>query len=233
MKFTPLAALGCLIILASCQQATSSGGSSTKHFTDQSTSGASYNYYSLSTGKAVTDPDTEAWDIAFGYDPQAVFTNSGDSATASGGSGGVYYSGKTDLSAVSSYDASKIGGSDEWSQDRSVAQDMVYGDTSSPTTYKSSTLVLNTITELYYQLGGTGESGDAYTAYLGTDGTSTAPWTQATSAYDSFDGSTTYSVTNRVYVVKSGDGTKYYKVQITSLTRDGSVRSRIVKYEKL
>ena len=232
MKITLLgAALGCALILAGCQQPTS-GSSSTPHFTDQVTS-AAYHYYNLSTGQIVSDPTTQKWDIAFGYDPQQVFTNSGASATASGGSGGVYYSGKTDFGSVSSFDASKIGGSDVWSQDRTVQQAEVFGDISSPTTYQNVSIILNAMTELYYSQGGSGTSGDPYTAYLGTEGTLTDAWTQSPSVYYLFDGATSYTLSNRVYVIKSGDGQNYYKVQIASLTLDGSNRDRIVKYTKL
>jgi hypothetical protein len=236
MKITLLGtALGCVLILAGCQQATSSSSSSSSssHFTDQVSSTTAYNYYDLSTGKTVSDPTTQKWDIAFGYGTQQVFTNSGDSSTASGGSGGVYYSGKTDFSSVSSFDTSKIGSSDVWSRDRSVTQNQVYGSSTPYTTYASTTLVLNAMTELYYSEGGDGSSGNPYTAYLGPTGSLTDAWTQSPSIYYNFDGATSYTVTNRVYIVKSGDGSSYYKVQISSLTKDGSNRDRIVIYSKL
>lgn len=66
-------------------------------------------YYTLNTGKEVTDPAliaSASWDIAF-RNSRLIMTNSGDTAKAvsSGGSGGVWHTNKTDFEKVTGPEA--------------------------------------------------------------------------------------------------------------------------------
>lgn len=216
----PLAALGCLIILAGCQQSTSSdNGPSTKSLTVTSTSTTTYQYYSLSTGQEVTDPATKNWDVAFSSATGGVLTNSGVTATTLGsnGQGGVYYANTNDFNTVSS--ANTSGFSDPYATDTSVWT----STTMDGVNYTTSEIVVNKITKLEYD-GGDGTNGNPFTysdivaAYAGP-------------AYYAYDDTThVISASGEVYVIRRGDGTHYSKFQVTSMTGSSSSRVRVIKY---
>jgi len=230
MKISFWAALGCLIALAGCQQATSSSTSnSTKSLTVTSTSTSVYQYYDLSTGAEVADPATQSWDIAFNSTTGGVRTNSGATASAppasatvatpssSGGLGGVYYAGSSDFDSVTTVNSSGFG-------DVAATDASVYTSTTMDgVNYTTSQIVVNKITKLDYD---------------GGDGTSDTPYTYtdlATAyggdAYYSYNDTThAISASGEVYVVRHGDGTHYSKFQVTSLTGSNSSRVRVIKY---
>jgi hypothetical protein len=58
-------------------------------------------FFSLSTGKQITDPKSTEWDVAFPGGRQ-IWTNSGDTAAKyqSGGQGGVWYPDETVFTTV-------------------------------------------------------------------------------------------------------------------------------------
>ncbi len=246
MKISPLAALGCLIILASCQQATSSS-SSTPSFTVVTTNtDTAPKYYSLATGKVVTDPANNTWDIAFGNGSQAIYTNSGYTATASGvtgsatsGVGGVYYAGTTAWGGVSSYSTSKFADSNgDGNADTFGTDYYTEFNTVADGSGTASFATLNVITKLEYSAGD-GTHATPFVKYPSSDVTD--PYSgPAYYTYDTTDQANPLKPSKEVYVVRSGDGTKYYKIQITAMgsTTDSSgfvvvERTRTVSYSRL
>jgi len=227
MKITSGAALCCLLVLASCQQAVSSGDSKVKSLTVASNSSA-FRYYDLSTGTEVADPATQNWDIAFssstGASGGGVLTNSGLSAVnaASNGQGGVYYAGTLDFDAVGSVNTSGFDGA--------FAQDVLVWITSQGQQGSTTAQgVLNAITKLDFSAGDGLAEGTAFSytdvaqAYAGT-------------AYYSYNETThAISASGEVYIIRHGVGTHYSKLQITSMSLDTSTspstRNRVIKYE--
>lgn len=214
------AALGLLVLLASCQQATddedSSSFGSTQALTVTATSAVTY--WDLDTGTQVTDPASTTWDIALTSATGGVFTNGGATATAaaSSGTGAVYYSGSTVFDEVTSYNSSSF--SSTWSTDTTV-----YVATASQSGTSTSTAVLNKMTALDYS-GGTGTEADPYT----NDASAGVYDGEAYYAYDST--SHAFSASGEVYLLRSGDGSKVFKVQITSLSGSNASRVRDIKY---
>jgi hypothetical protein len=62
------------------------------------TTGVAPKYYSLSTGKTVSDPRSQSWDVAFPGNRE-IWVNAGAAAAdqKSGGQGGVWYTNETDF----------------------------------------------------------------------------------------------------------------------------------------
>lgn len=217
------AALGLLVLLAGCQQATNDDEEeapsfgSTQALTVTAVSTTTKTYWDLDTGTEVTDPASTVWDIAFTSGTGGVFTNSGATATAvaSSGTGGVYYSGSTVFGDVTTYSSSGFDAA--WSTDEAV-----YVATAGQGGTTTSTVVLNKMTALDYS-GGTGTEADPYTndASAGVyDG----------EAYYSYSQATGITVSNEVYLVRSGDGSQVFKVQIAGMSGGNSSRVRDVKY---
>jgi len=189
-------ALGLLILLAGCQQATndeddSPSFGSTQALTVTAVSSTTKTYWDLDTGTEVTDPASKAWDIAFTSGTGGVFTNSGATATAvaSSGTGAVYYSGSTVFDEVTTYDGS--GFDAPWSTDTAVS--VATAGQGGTTT---STVILNKLTALDYS-GGTGTEADPYTNDASA-GVYDGP------AYYSYSQSTGITVSNEVYLLRSG-----------------------------
>lgn len=224
MKFS-LAGIGALaltLVLAGCQQATSSASSDSSvdydlTFGDQQTlsltSDSTVTYWDLDTGTEVTDATSTTWDVAFSSATQGIWTNSGATATgvSSSGVGGVYYTGYTVFANVTKAATSLFTGT--WATDTEV-----YVSTTTGAGTSTSTAILNKMTALDYS--GSGTEADPYTS--GTyDG----------DAYYSYSSTThAISASGEVYIIRSGDGTKYFKFQVAEMSGSTSSRVRDIKY---
>jgi hypothetical protein len=160
-------------------------------------------YYSLSTGQKVAG--TESWDIAFRRS-RLIFTNSGATAAypdvVSTGSGGVWHVTKTNLADVTVDDA--------------VKDDPLYGP------YNTDVVRYAT------GMTGVGPIRMNIMTFVGysnedeNDGLSLESFFDTPYAYDKkqFYNSTgmppVMSVSNQIYIIKHGDGSKYSKIQITA-----------------
>jgi hypothetical protein len=199
-------------------------------------------YYSLRTGEAVqVTPDSTTstdWDIAFSR-TRLILTNSG--ATNSSGLGAVWYAGTTDFDHASL---------------ANVGADTVLHAVDTPLyawtgmgAGPSATTSLNVMTFVGY-------------AY-GTGLTNTVPTLQGTPPYDperdgdypangaltSYEynadqyyydtghgsGGPSFDVTNKVYIIRHGDGSGYSKIQVVEYGYGGSPTADnfVVKYKKL
>lgn len=214
-----------LVALAGCQQATNTNAAATvASFYPTSSAGSTTTYWNLSTNTQVTGDDIKSnkWDIAVSSSTQGVWTNSGATASAlgSGGQGGVYYSGSTVYTDVKSYNSAGFTGT--WNTDRQV-----YVTSTGQSGTTTSTSVLNVMTALDYS-SGTGSEDEPYsytdltTAYAGN------------AYYTYVQGSgVTVSTNPEVYVIRSGNGEKYFKLQITSMKLENNTRTRTIKCEQL
>jgi hypothetical protein len=190
-------------------------------------------YYSLKTGKEVTDAvaiASKKWDIAFEAS-RLIYTNSGDTAVgvSSGGQGGVWFTDKTDFADVSAEDKVETTGD--------------YADfTADVTKYISgmggaSASRLNVMTYVGYT-SGTGTESEPYTTVPMQGGPPSDDYVPYLYDKKHFVSMThmmppvgaTYALSNQVYIIKHGDGTHYSKVQITEYASDsGDVLK--VKYQ--
>jgi len=216
------AALGLLVLLAGCQQATNDDEDdapsfgSTQALTVTATSAVTY--WDLDTGTQVTDPASTAWDIAFTSGTSGVYSNGGATATAlaSSGTGAVYYSGSTVFDDVTTYATSGFNAT--WSTDTAV-----YVATATQGGTTTSSVILNKMTALDYS-GGTGTEADPYTNDASTgvyDG----------EAYYNYDSTShAFSTSGEVYLLRSGDGSKVFKLQIASMSGSSASRVRDIKY---
>jgi hypothetical protein len=175
-----------------------------------------YRYVDLETGtvlEAGAPVNDAGWDLKFSYDRQ-VFTNSGDTAAdeGSGGLGGVYYvSGASsvdeDLSAALT--AAKEIFDDpgaEWDTHRHT--DKKAWVNPAPTQFDDSQTYLNAMTFLGY---GTG------------DGTESSVYSDYQYDQNQFYNADTsgmppkYTMTNNIYIIRHGDGTKHTAIQVTAM----------------
>jgi hypothetical protein len=171
-------------------------------------------YYSLTTGEKVTGANTNEWDIGF-QRPRTILTNSGDTATTlnSSGTGMVWYTEKTDFDTVVLSDAVKTGDlsgyftdTSKWFYSMSSNQNITYN-------------VIN------------------YTGYSTGSGTEADPFKTAQYDQKQFykrgEASSSYPVTNVVYIVQHGDGVHTSKIQVSSYEYGASSDTYVVKYKSL
>jgi hypothetical protein len=158
-------------------------------------------YFSLSTGKEVTDTAAIAsnkWDIGFSR-TRLIYTNSGYTAEnlSSNGQGSVWYTDKTDLSAVTLDD--KLGDGDaalkDYVKDKNV---WIQGMGA------ASQTVLNVMTYVGYTGTGTGS--------VQTDPLSGYAYDKK--QYYKSPEMGKYEATGMVYIIRHGDGTGYSKIKI-------------------
>jgi hypothetical protein len=172
-------------------------------------------YFSLITGEEVRGDSikTNAWDIGF-QRPRTIITNSGITATtlASGGQGAVWHTEKTDFDAVVQADAVKEGAlspyfadTSKWFYSMSSNQNITYN-------------VIN------------------FTGYSTGSGTEEDPFKTAQYNQKQFytrgEASSSYPVTNVVYIVQHGDGVHFSKIQVSSYEYGSSASDTyVVKYK--
>ncbi|MDR2392534.1 MAG: HmuY family protein [Treponema sp.] len=173
-------------------------------------------YYSLTTGEQVTGDsiNTQNWDIGF-QRPRTILTNSGITATTlnSGGTGMVWYTEKTDFDTVVLSDAVKTGDLSEYFTDTSK---WFYSMSS------NQNITYNVINYTGY---GTGSGTEA-------DPFKTAQYNQK-QFYKRGEATSSYPVTNIVYIVQHGDGVHVSKIQVSSYEYGASSDTYIVKYKTL
>ncbi|MHB9293830.1 hypothetical protein Holit_02949 [Hollandina sp. SP2] len=171
-------------------------------------------YYSLTTGKEVTGDsiNTRDWDIGF-QRPRTIMTNSGITATTlnSGGTGMVWYTEETDFDAVVLSDAIKTSDlsgyftdTSKWFNSMSSNQNITYN-------------VIN------------------YAGYKTGSGTEADPFKTAQydkkQFYKRGEASSSYPVTNVVYIVQHADGVHFSKIQVSSYEYGADTDIYVVKYK--
>jgi hypothetical protein len=158
-------------------------------------------YFSLSSGAEVTggDINTTKWDIAFSR-TRLVFTNSGATAADldSGGKGGVWYTNKTELSAVS--DDEKLGGDDSILKDYLVDKKAWVSGMGG-----ASQTILNVMTYVGYETGDGSSAASPLASYK---------YDQKQYYGSAGMGSYSSSGKEQVYIIRHGDGTRYSKILI-------------------
>jgi uncharacterized protein with FMN-binding domain len=178
-------------------------------------------YYSLTSGEEITGEDitSNKWDIAVqlrGCFP-VIFTNSGDSVAAAGGGyegrGGVWYTEKTDFNAVSLFDMVRPGdpGFDEDLEDYLVDKTVWVSAMGMNPGYR-----LNVMTYMGYSLSFTGtgtSSEDPFTTLIPVFTFNKKAFLDWTSGMPP-----PFAPTNRVYIVRHGDGAGYSKLQVPMIT---------------
>jgi hypothetical protein len=180
-------------------------------------------YFSFAAGLEAGDEITSGginstgWDIAF-TNGRLIYTNSGDTATAvsSGGVGGVWFTGQTLFQNTDDFVTGPYYATDKtYSVNASATAESPSGQ-GMPTS-KSR---LNVMTYMGYGFGNGRGDGDNDNS----DGDSGAEDTplgdfkyNAMGFYKSGAEMGSYIMTNRVYVIKHGDGAGYTKIQITSM----------------
>jgi hypothetical protein len=197
-------------------------------------------YYSLKTGKEVSDPTSTAWDIAFergsgmGAVARTIYTNSGASAAAAGssGAGGVTFGGSTNFDSVTAITGDwRTGG--EYGEFKTDVKKWVSASTDQNDGVERR---LNVMTYLGYPVGDGASQATSYAAR-----NIAPPFDDTTKAYDydkkqfytSGNMPPKYSLTNEVYIIKHGDGAGYSKIQIIeySSTTSPSADNYTIKYQ--
>jgi hypothetical protein len=180
-------------------------------------------YYSLATGQETLSPASQDWDIAFDYN-RLIYTNSGDTADllGSGGQGGVWCTGSTNFAAVNSTSGADftVSFARDTKRFTNPAADM--GD---PTENR-----INVMTYIGYGSG----NGDSASTPLTDYNYSAQQFYNANLS----EMPPIYSTTQRVYIIRHGNGTEYSKVQITSMgtinsAKDGNRRIYQINYALL
>jgi hypothetical protein len=179
-------------------------------------------YFSLSDGKEVSNPQSKDWDIAFDYN-RLIYTNSGATAAdlASGGLGGVWCTGETNFGAVNSATGA----------DFSLAFTTDTGRYTNPAA-EMGVPTLNRINVMTYIGYGEGTGETPETALTDYQYNAQQFYTANLAEMPPL-----YYLTNRVYIIKHGNGTDHSKVQIGYMqsinSTSGNQRIYQVKYEKL
>jgi hypothetical protein len=174
-------------------------------------------YFSLTTGEKVAGDSihTSNWDIGF-QRPRTIVTNSGTTAATlnSNGKAQVWHTEKTDFDDVVLADAVKTGNlspyfadTSKWFYSMSTNQNITYN-------------VIN------------------FTGYSSGAGTEDDPFKTAQYNQKQFytrgDGTSSYPVTNVVYIVQHGDGVHFSKIQVSSYEYGSSASDTyVVKYKNL
>jgi hypothetical protein len=176
-------------------------------------------YFSFTTGAEVTDAAEIAsknWDIAF-QPSRMIYTNSGGTAAlvSSKGLGGVWYTDKTNFSAVSSTDAVPL----SW---ENTEEYLEFGTDVVKYTGSSTFNRYNIMTYWGFP-GGTGTQSDPYTTNPYSPSADFVPYSYNKKNYISMITMTgpngaEYALSNQVYIIKHGDGIHYSKLQITNYT---------------
>lgn len=173
----------------------------------------------------VSDSGSTDWDIGF-TGGRRVLTNSGDSALSSGAEGGVFYTGTTDFDADLSTvlaEAKVIleDSSSDW--DTYHHSDKYCWTTPSTSGMDPAEDPLNVMNYIGYG-SGSGTESSPYTNYqYDADMFYTMPGTMGV-----------YEVTNNVYIIRHGDGSRYSALQIQAMETDTrSNRTYAYEYKNL
>jgi hypothetical protein len=227
-----LAAVSLILLLTfSCEGSSASSDSSGRGASALVISAADGDpaYVSLSSGTVLADAvaDTTDWDLKFTYD-RTIHTNSGYTASASGdnssGCGGVYYAGSaSSADGVSSatFEAAKTvfdGGESDWPTNKHFEEYHYFTPTAQMGTWEGA---LNIMT---------------YHGYATGSGTDTDPWVTYEYNADGFYTSAAmgeYIMTNNVYIIRHGDGSKHTAVQVTAMETSDNDRVYQIKYYTL
>ncbi|MDR1362787.1 MAG: HmuY family protein, partial [Spirochaetaceae bacterium] len=182
-----------VLFFISCEHNSRAGGGGGEGTITVTAEEGDHKYFSLTSGKQVSDPKTDGWDIGF-QRPRSIVTNGGDTAAtlASGGKGMVWYTDKTDFDAVALSDAVKTGPLSDYFADKLKW------------IYSMSTNQHNTLNVINF------------TGYDAGSGTEADPF--KTFKYDQkqfYTSGSGYPVTNMVYIVQHGDGVHYSKIQVS------------------
>jgi hypothetical protein len=162
-------------------------------------------YYSLRTGRRTGNPASQDWDIAFER-PRLIYTNSGETAAAlgSGGLGGVWHTEKTGFAGVSQGDA--------------IKNDPLYGPYNTDTLrWIDGAMLKPAASRRINVMTFTGYANEAK-----KDGNTRASAFSASFSYDkkqfySARGMPpSYRLSDRVYIIRHGDGAGESKLQIRS-----------------
>jgi hypothetical protein len=191
-------------------------------------------FFSLSTGKQVTDPTSKEWDVAFPGGRQ-IWTNSGDSAAESGGQGGVWYTNKTDFKAVTGKDdIVNIADDPNFSGFTNFDYSLFNQDT-----YRYVVAMdANASFQLYYRrlnimsyigYGNEDETGAGLSESKPYD----VQYKYNKKAFYRNAGSMppNFQPTKQVYIIRHGDGIHYSKFQVTAYTRNPDTFT--IKFENL
>jgi hypothetical protein len=158
-------------------------------------------YYSLSTGQEVTGDaiNSNAWDIAFSR-TRLVLTNSGATATllTSGGQGGVWFTEHFSLEGVTQDDAVK---GDPLLDPYTTDQARYVAGMGAPAETR-----LNVMSYVGYDNEAEADGLSSETALSGYSYNKKEYYASASMG--------AYNSTDRVYIIKHGDGTHYSKIQI-------------------
>jgi len=161
-----------------------------------------------------------SWDIAF-ENARIIYTNSGATAAllTSGGGGGVWFTGETDIDAVDTAEGASFAGT----YNTDIIRSIDYAGAMGLGVVEKR---LNVMTYVGYDNESTG-----------ADGSSGNPFS-ATFLYDKdqfYDsaGMGAYTVNNRVYIIRHGDGSSCSAVQISGLEGDTTERIYEIKYKSL
>jgi hypothetical protein len=188
-------------------------------------------FFSLSTGKQVSDPKSTDWDIAFPGVRQ-IWTNSGDTALKyqSGGQGGVWYTDKKDFAAVISKDEAVTDDDDPNFQilknfNTDKTRWVVGMDTSGAfAIFEKQLNVMSFVGHENENEEGAGVDQDnCYNAtYL---------YDKRQYYYNAAGMPPVFQITKQVYIIRHGDGVRYSKFQVTAYTRNPDTFT--VKFENL
>jgi hypothetical protein len=188
-------------------------------------------FFSLSTGKQVTDPKSKDWDVAFpGY--RQIWTNSGDSAAKyqSGGQGGVWYTDKKDFAAVTGKDDAIMNDDDPAFQIlKSFNTDKARWAIGMDTNANFVTLhkQINVMSFVGHGNENEPEAGMSQdTAY-----DETYLYDKKQFYYNAAGMPPIFQPTKQVYVIRHGDGVHYSKFQVTAYDRNPDKFT--VKFENL
>ncbi|MDR2258057.1 MAG: HmuY family protein [Treponema sp.] len=192
-------------------------------------------YYNLSSGKEVPAPSGDNWDIALETRDRSFFilTNSGVTAAetepASGGKGGVWFTGSTDFDAVTRADQAVIpaaGG--EYAAYTTDVYRWTTAMAAAPVRQNLNVTTYLGYPDLAkgYPKTGDGSGLDAANCFRRFDVTEmTADYSpylfNKKQSYLMGGGMPPeYSPTKQVYIVRHGDGVKYSKVQLSEIYRE-------------
>jgi hypothetical protein len=189
-------------------------------------------YYSLATGTEVKGDAiaSRAWDIAF-PNLREIRTNSGDSATASGGLGGVWHTNKTDFDSVTLADKQEgvDGGFDYTPFNQDWSRWVISMN------HYAQFIVLQKNFNVMSFVGFANESGGdtQENPYAKDD----IFYKYNKKAFYKNDPPTTmppnFVTTGQVYIVRHGDGVSHSKIQVTKYVRLAPKETFEVRYAPL
>lgn len=172
-------------------------------------------FVSLGSGTVLesTVSNTTAWDLEI-TNGRVIYTNSGDtaSARASGGTGGVFYvSGANSVGAVTAADLTAATAAFALDTDASWDEHKHFDRTRWVPGHGGGAVAreLNVMTYHGWQ-GGIGDEGNPYSGFPTDSG-------NAFFDFDHIPPPPTITLTNRVYIVRHGDGQNHTAIQISGM----------------